>query len=92
MLGLPRPTPLIWKFADQKVNGFGPAHIEKLHFKGIFGCIFRQSLMKYGGNKSIKENSLRPWVLIPEDNRHSTVTRKIPLFSVEPVTISDTHY
>jgi hypothetical protein len=39
--------------------GFGPAHIEKLHFKGIFGCIFRQSLMKYGGNKSIKENSLR---------------------------------
>jgi hypothetical protein len=40
--------------------------------------------MKYGGNKSIKENSLRPWVLIPEDNRHSTVTRKIPLFSIEP--------
>jgi hypothetical protein len=39
------------------VNGFGPAHIEKSHFKGIFGCIFRQSLMKYGGNKSIKENS-----------------------------------
>jgi hypothetical protein len=34
------------------VNGFGPAHIEKLHFKGIFGCIFRQSLMKYGGNKT----------------------------------------
>ena len=33
------------------------------------------------GNKSIKENSLRPWVLIPEDNKHSTVTRKIPLFS-----------
>jgi hypothetical protein len=29
---------LIWKFADQKVNGFGPAHIEKSHFKGIFGC------------------------------------------------------
>jgi hypothetical protein len=48
--------------------------------------------MKYGGNKSIKENSLRPWVQIPEDNRHSTVTRKIPLFSVEPVTISYTHY
>ena len=57
----------------------------------MFGCIFRQSLMKYGGNKSIKENSLRPWVLIPEDNRHSTVTRKIPLFS-EPATISYTHY
>jgi hypothetical protein len=74
------------------VNGFGPAHIEKSHFKGIFGCIFRQSLMKYGGNKSIKENSLRPCVLIPEDNRHSTVTRKIPLFSVEPVTISYTHF
>ena len=51
------------------MNGFGPAHIEKSHFKGIFGCIFRQSLMKYGGNKSIKENSLRPWVLIPEGNR-----------------------
>jgi hypothetical protein len=31
---------LIWKFADQKVNVFGPAHIEKLHFKGVFGCIF----------------------------------------------------
>jgi hypothetical protein len=75
---------LIWKFADQKVNRFGPAHIEKSHFKGISGCIFRQSLMKYGGNKSIKDNSLRPWVLIPEDNRHSTVTRKIPFFSVEP--------
>jgi hypothetical protein len=40
------------------------AHIEKSHFKGIFGCIFRQSLMKYGGNKSMKENSLRSWVLI----------------------------
>jgi hypothetical protein len=66
--------------------------IEKSHFKGVFGCIFRQSLMKYGGNKSIKENSLRLWVLIPEDNRHSTVTWKIPLFSVEPVTISYTHY
>ena len=26
------------------------------------------------------------------DNRHPTVTRKIPLFSVEPVTISYTHY
>jgi hypothetical protein len=48
--------------------------------------------MKYGGNKSIKENSLRPWVLIPEDNRHLTVTRKIPLFSVEPVTIPYMHY
>jgi hypothetical protein len=48
--------------------------------------------MKYGGNKSMKENSLRPWVLIPEDNRHSTVTGKIPLFSVELVTISYTHY
>ena len=63
------------------MNGFGPADIEKSHIKGIFGCIFKQSLMKYGGNKSIKENILRPWVLIPEDNRHSTVTRKIPLFS-----------
>ena len=52
---------LIWKFADQKLNGFGPAQIEKSYFKGIFGCIFRQSLMKYGGNESIKENSLRPW-------------------------------
>ena len=91
MLGLPRPTPLIWKFADQKVNGFGPAHIEKLHLN-MLGCIFRQNLMKYRGNKSIKENSLQTWVLIPEDNRHSTVTRKIPLFSVEPVTISYTHY
>jgi hypothetical protein len=67
---------LIWKFEDQKVNGFGTTHIVKSHFKGIVVCIFRQSLMKYGGNKSIKENSLRPWVLIPEDNRHSTVTRK----------------
>jgi hypothetical protein len=56
----------------------------------IWPCSYRK--MKYGGNKSIKENSLRPWVLIPEDNRHSTVTRKIPLFSVEPVTISYTHY
>ena len=74
------------------MNGFDPAHIEKSHFKGIFGCLFRQSLMKFGGNKSIKENSLRPWVLIPEDNRHSTVTWKIPLFSVKPVTISYTHY
>jgi hypothetical protein len=74
------------------VNGFGPAHIEKSHFKGIFGCIFRQSLMKYGGNKSINENSLRPLVLIHEDSRHSMVTRKIPLFSVEPVTISYAHY
>jgi hypothetical protein len=44
-------------------------------------CIFWQTFMEYGGNKSIKENSLRPWVLIPEDNRHLTVTRKIPLFS-----------
>jgi hypothetical protein len=75
---------------DQKVNVFGPAHIEKSHFKGVFGCIFWQSFMKYGGNKSMKKNSLRPWVLIPEDNRHSTVTRKIPLFSVEPVTIFNT--
>ena len=48
--------------------------------------------MKYRGNKSIKENSLRPWVLIPEDNRHLTVTRKISLFSVESVTCSYTHY
>jgi hypothetical protein len=31
------------------VNVFGPAHIEKLHFKGVFGCIFWQSFMKYGG-------------------------------------------
>ena len=54
---------LIWKFADQKVNVFGPAHIEKSLFKGVFGCIFfLKSFMKYGGNKSIKENSLRPWV------------------------------
>ena len=44
------------------MNGFGPADIEKSHIKGIFGCIFKQSLMKYGGNKSIKENILRPWV------------------------------
>jgi hypothetical protein len=28
---------LIWKFADQKVNVFGHAHI---YFKGVFGCIF----------------------------------------------------
>jgi hypothetical protein len=75
-----------------RLNVFGPAHIEKSHFKCICGCIFWQSFMKYGGNKSIKENSLWPWVLIPEDNRHSTVTRKIPLLSVEPVTISYTHY
>jgi hypothetical protein len=46
-------------FADQNVNGFGPADIEKSHIKGIFGCIFKQRLMKYGGNKSIKENILR---------------------------------
>jgi hypothetical protein len=65
---------LIWKFADQKVNGFGPAHIEKSHFKGIYGYIYRQSLMKYGRNKSKKKNSLLPWVLIPEDKRYSTVT------------------
>ena len=45
------------KFADQKVNEFGPAHIEKSHFKGVFGCIFWQRFIKYGGNKSIKENS-----------------------------------
>jgi hypothetical protein len=31
---------LIWKFVNQKVNVFGPAHIEKPHFKGIFECIF----------------------------------------------------
>jgi hypothetical protein len=31
---------LIWKFADHKVNVFGPGHIEKSHFKGVFGCIF----------------------------------------------------
>jgi hypothetical protein len=74
------------------VNVFGPAHTEKSHFKGVFGCIVWQSFMNYGGNKSIKENSLPPWVLIPEDSRHSTVIRKIPLFSVEPVTISYTHY
>jgi hypothetical protein len=49
---------LIWKFADQKVNGIGPAHIEKLHFKGICGCIYRQSLMKYGGNKVYKREQL----------------------------------
>ena len=67
---------LIWKFEDQKVNGFGTTHIVKSHFKGIVGCIFRQSLMKYGGNKSIKENSLRPSVLIPEDNRHCIVLRR----------------
>ena len=40
---------LIWKFADQKVNVFGPAHIEKPHFKGVFGVYF-DSFMKYGGN------------------------------------------
>ena len=60
--------------------------------KWIFGCIFRQSLMKYGRNKSKKDNSLLLWVLIHEDNRHSTVTWKIPLLSVEPVAISYTHY
>jgi hypothetical protein len=27
----------IWKFADQKVNVFGPDHIEKSHFKGVLG-------------------------------------------------------
>jgi hypothetical protein len=48
--------------------------------------------MKYGGNKSIKETSLHPWVLVLEENKHSTNTRKIPLFSVEPVTIAYTHY
>jgi hypothetical protein len=47
--------------------------------------------MKYGGNKSIKENSLRPWVLFPEDKTLDGHP-KIPLFSVEPVTISYTHY
>jgi hypothetical protein len=45
------------------LDGFS-AHIEKSHFKGIFGCIFRQSLMKYGRNKSIKENSLRALYLV----------------------------
>jgi hypothetical protein len=31
---------LIWKFVDQKVNVFvGPAHIEKSHFKGVFGKV-----------------------------------------------------
>ena len=50
---------LIWKFADQKVNVFGPAHTEKSHFKGVFECIFSQSFKRYGGNKSMKENSLR---------------------------------
>jgi hypothetical protein len=43
MLGLPRPTPLIWKFADQKVNGFGPAHIEKLHFDIFFILIYMKT-------------------------------------------------
>ena len=57
---------LIWKFADQKVNVFGPAHIEKSHFKGVFGCIYWQSFMKYGGNKSYKRVQpaavgLNPW-------------------------------
>jgi hypothetical protein len=51
------------------VNGFGPAHIEKSHFKGIFGCIFRQSLMKYEGNKSMKENSLRIQVIFTGKNQ-----------------------
>ena len=37
---LKKGTNLIWKFADQKVNVFGPAHKEKSHFKGVFGCIF----------------------------------------------------
>ena len=37
------------------MNVFGPAHIEKSHFKGVFGCIFWQSFMKYRGNKSIKD-------------------------------------
>jgi hypothetical protein len=40
----------------------------------------------------MKENSMRPWVLIPEADRRSTVARKIPLFSVEPVSISSTPY
>jgi hypothetical protein len=59
--------------------------VENQHNWGV-----TNNVNEYGGNKSIKENSLRPWVLIPEDNRHSTITRKIPLFSVEPVTISYT--
>jgi hypothetical protein len=28
---------IVW---HQKVNVFGPAHIEKSHFKGVVGCIF----------------------------------------------------
>ena len=42
------------------MNVFGPAHIEKSHFKGDFGVYFE--FYENGGNKSIKENSLRPWV------------------------------
>ena len=51
---------LIQKFADQKVNAFGPAHTENRILKEFLGVYF-DSLMKYGGNKSIKENCLRPW-------------------------------
>jgi hypothetical protein len=48
------------------VNVFGPALIEKSHFKGVFGCIYWQSFMKYGGNKSYKRVQpaavgLNPW-------------------------------
>jgi hypothetical protein len=35
------------------VNGFGPAHIEKSHFKGIFGCIFRLSFEKIKITKNV---------------------------------------
>jgi hypothetical protein len=31
---------LIWKFADQKVNVFGPAHIENRILKGFVGVYF----------------------------------------------------
>jgi hypothetical protein len=31
---------LIWKFADQEVNVFGPANVEKSYFKRVCGCIF----------------------------------------------------
>jgi hypothetical protein len=47
---------------------------------------------KFHQRESFHQERSLTWVLIPEDNRHSTVTRKIPLFSVEPVTISYTHY
>ena len=44
---------------------------------GIMVSVLAKSVvdrMKYRGYKSIKENCMRPWVLIPEDNRYSTVT------------------